>query len=79
MHGMNQCQLFKEVVENNKELSKLVDEQEAALKEIQNYKFSYDRYRNHGKSREICQKHIPKIEQEMQELHDAKKIPTGEL
>ena len=47
--------------------------------EIQNYKFSYDRYRNHGKSREICRKHIPKIEQEMQELHDAKKIPTGEL
>ena len=68
--------LFKEIEVNNKEP---VGKQEAASKEIQNYKFSYDRYRNHGKSREICQKQFLKIEQEMQELHDAKKIPTDDF
>ena len=54
-------------------------DQEYAKYELERYKFSYDRYRNHEKSRNICIKFIPKLKKKLNQLHVEKNYPAREL
>ena len=80
-HGMNACQkLDKEKKNlNNSALQQQINDQEYAKFELERYKFSYDRYRNHDKSRNICIKFIPKLMENLDRFHIEKNYPAREL
>jgi len=47
--------------------------------EILRYRFYFERYTNHQKSKEICQKQIAEIKKKMKNLSEVKKYPSAEL
>ena len=78
--GYYQCNKYDAEVKNTNS-SAVQEEQKRqnAKTELDRYMFYFERYNNHYNAQKLCSKQLPDIEIKMQQLHDIKQYPIGEV
>jgi hypothetical protein len=59
--GYYACNIYEKLKKEDKDFQKQLKVQENSKNEIARYMYNYERYQNHGKSREIAIKQIDQI------------------
>ncbi|CAG9313202.1 unnamed protein product [Blepharisma stoltei] len=79
--GFYKCNKYDELMSGTNNAFKQEEhKREKAKTELDKYIWYFERYNNHHKAQKIAsEKQVPAMEEKMQELHDLKQYPIGEL
>ncbi|OMJ81404.1 hypothetical protein SteCoe_18140 [Stentor coeruleus] len=78
--GYYKCNKYEDLVAKNEAFKSQESQRKSAKTELDKYMWYFERFNNHSKAQILAKdKQMPQIEKKMQQLHDIKQYPIGEV